>query len=208
MFHDASPRSEISGNPSYYYEITFLQHDTMGSRWYLNLDEKRGVGTDELCGSRLLFHVPKDFLSCLVPIGKKMMPNSLNSRRELRMVLVEQAGFQKRFLRYPQYSVCRAVLWDSEYPRVGWERGMLQSWSLSQDRKKILLPRPRNSPCSVNPEFESRADSLALTIHQCSIVWLYLFLRNRFIEIPQFLGSVLHDFLGRIHFSFPFLQIN
>ena len=76
-------------------------------------------------------------------IHKKMMPNSVNSRRELRKVLLEQVGFQKRFLKYPWNSVYRAAipnrgkayLWDSEYSRVGWERGMLQSCSLSQDRK-------------------------------------------------------------------------
>ena len=42
--------------------------------------------------------------------------------------------------------------------RVGWESGMLHSCSVSQNRK-ILLHRQRNSPCSSNPEFESRADS-------------------------------------------------
>ena len=41
----------------------------------------------------------------------------------------------------------------------GWlERVMLQSSSLCQDRK-ILLRLSKNSPCSANPEFQSRADS-------------------------------------------------
>ena len=48
--------------------------------------------------------------------------------------------------------------WDSDSSRVGWERGMLQSGSLFQDRK-ILLRRSRNSLCSANPESESRVDS-------------------------------------------------
>ena len=42
-----------------------------------------------------------------------------------------------------------------------------------------------------------------------SIVWLFfLFIRNRFFMIPQFLGNLLRDFLGRVYFSFPSLQIN
>ena len=36
-----------------------------------------------------------------VPIRRKMMPNSANSRRELRMVLLEQVGSQKTFLEVP-----------------------------------------------------------------------------------------------------------
>ena len=46
------PRLEISGNPSYHYENKFLHYDTEGSKFqYFYL--KRGVGIDELCGSRL-----------------------------------------------------------------------------------------------------------------------------------------------------------
>ena len=138
------------------------------------------------------------------------------------MVLLEQVGFQERFPKYPQYSVyhaaiqnrCFALLWDSERSRLGWERGMLQSCSLSQDRK-ILLCRSRNSLYSANPEFESRADSqlkdsfpAAQTMHQFLIVWLYLFLRNRSFVIPQFLGNILRDVLGRFCSSFPFLLTN
>ena len=52
MFQDAFPRSEISGNPSYHYENKFLQDDTEGSR-FQDLDKKRGVCIDDLCGSRL-----------------------------------------------------------------------------------------------------------------------------------------------------------
>ena len=75
-----------------------------------------------------LSHVPKYFL---IPIRKKMMPNSLGSRRMLRMVVLDQAGLQKRFLRNPMNSVHRAAIqnrsWpflgDSEYSSVDWERG-------------------------------------------------------------------------------------
>ena len=56
--------------------------------------------------------------------------------------------------------------------RVFWKHvvRMLQSCSLSQDRKN-LLHRPKNSRCSVNPESESRADSFpaAQTFRQFSI---------------------------------------
>ena len=61
-----------------------------------------------------------------------MMPNSLNVRRELTVVLLEQVVVQKRFLKYPlyiyiyMYSVLQAAIqnrgkasfWDSEYSRV------------------------------------------------------------------------------------------
>ena len=36
--------------------------------------------------------------------------------------------------------------------------------------------------------------SVAWTIHQVSIVWLDLFLRNRFFVVPEFLGNLLRDF--------------
>ena len=49
-----------------------------------------------------------------------------------------------------------AFLWDSEKSRVGWERGTLQTCSLSQDRE-ILLYQTRNLIYSENPEFESKS---------------------------------------------------
>ena len=42
-------------------------------------------------------------------------------------------------------------------------------------------------------------------IHHFLIVWLDLFLRNRFFLILQFLGNLLREFLGFICFSFPIL---
>ena len=42
--------------------------------------------------------------------------------------------------------------------RVYWERGLLQSCSLFQDRK-ILLHLTQNLLCSVNPEFQSTIES-------------------------------------------------
>ena len=49
-----------------------------------------------------------------------------------------------------------ALLRVSEYSRAGWERGMLQSRPLSQDRKILLRPT-RNLLRSLNPETESSA---------------------------------------------------
>ena len=46
----------------------------------------------------------------------KMMPNSMNSRRELKMVLLEQEGKQKRFLKYPQCAVYQAAIQNRGYP--------------------------------------------------------------------------------------------
>ena len=48
---------------------------------------------------------------------------------------------------------------DSEYSWVDWERGLIQSCSLSQDHRH-LLHRSRNSPSSTSSEYESKADSL------------------------------------------------
>ena len=63
----------------------------------------------------------------LVSIREKMMPNSWNLRRELRVVLLEQVGFQKRFLKvlisFPAIQNRGwTFLWDSEWSRVDWER--------------------------------------------------------------------------------------
>ena len=46
-------------------------------------------------------------------ICKKTMPNSVDSRCELKMVLLEQVGFQKRFLKYLQHSVYHATIQES-----------------------------------------------------------------------------------------------
>ena len=50
------------------------------------------------------------------------------------------------------------ILWDSEYSRVGWDRGALQGCLLIQVRTSPSR-LTRNSPYSANLEFESRADS-------------------------------------------------
>ena len=50
---------------------------------------------------------------------------------------LEQVDVQKHVLKYPLSSVYCAANhnrgWDSEFPRVDWERGTFQSCSLSQD---------------------------------------------------------------------------
>ena len=86
--------------------------------------------------------------------------------------------------------------------------GMLQSCSLCQDRKN-LLRCSRNSTCSANLESESRGfRSCCLESSQFSIVWLYLFLRGRYLVIPQCLGNLLRDFHEKISFSYLTLHIN
>ena len=96
--------------------------------------------------------------------------------------------------------------------RVYWERGLLQSCSLFQDRK-ILLHLTQNLLCSVNPEFQSTIDSQSwdpLLMHgqfinscfYCSIC----FLRNKFFSTFQHLGNLLLDVLGRVYSSFPILH--
>ena len=85
------------------------------------------------------------------------MPNSMDSRRMLRTVLVEQVDLQKR-LRYPLNSVYYAAnknrgepfVQDWEFSSVDWERGTFQSCSLSQDHR-ILPHHSKNSPFHVVP---------------------------------------------------------
>ena len=86
---------------------------------------------------------------------------------------------------------------------------MFQNCSLTLDRNIIL----RLVPQILNLSQElTRSSRIPLLLHRqfikFSIVWLHLFLRNRFFVIPQCLGNFLHDFLGRVCFSLTFFQIN
>ena len=60
---------------------------------------KRGGGMEELCGSRL---TP---LPCSIIFPPVPSPNPQEG-----IVLVEQVGFQKRFVKYPQYYVWRTAM--------------------------------------------------------------------------------------------------
>ena len=164
------------------------------------------------------------FRCYLIPIRKKMMPNSLDSRRKLRMALLEQVGFQNRFLRYPYYSVYhaaiqnrdKALLWYSESSRVGWGRGTLQNCSLSPDRNKktlttvkefILILQILN--LSQEPTHSSWNPLLLQRQFICSqLSGSISFFRTRFFVILQLLGNFLRDFVGRICFLFPIIHIN
>ena len=80
-----------------------------------------------------------------------------------------------------------------------------------QDRK-ILSRLTTNVLSSVNPEFESAIDSQskdssldAKTVNQFLLVLLFLFLRNKFFAILQFIGSLLRDFLEE---SIPHFQLS
>ena len=98
------------------------------------------------------FHTPASlyFLQYQVSIRQKMMPNSVNFRREQRVVLADQVGFPKTF---PEEPITFRVSCAARH-----SFGTLWSCSLSQDREIVLHLR-KNSPCSVNPEFESIVDS-------------------------------------------------
>ena len=139
IFQDACPRSEISGNPSYHYENKFLQND--------NKDSILQAQNPAALASHLM-HVPYYFLYYFVSIRRNTMPNSVNSRRELRKVLFEPSreafeNVSRCTHRIPCYRAAienrgQAFLWDLECSRVGWERGMHQNCSLFQDRKNSL----------------------------------------------------------------------
>ena len=91
------------------------------------------------------------------------MPNSLDSGRVLRKVLLEQADLQKCFLKVPiKFRVsCGKQGSRLTIPRrlgilmgVDSDRGILQSCSQFQDHKKKFSLRLRwNLLRSVNPEF-------------------------------------------------------
>ena len=93
IFQDAVPRSDISGNPSHHVENKFCQNDTKVSS-FQDLDQNGGLILKS-CADLVSppFHVPQCFL---MSIRMKMMPTSVNPRRNLRMVLLEQVGFQTR----------------------------------------------------------------------------------------------------------------
>ena len=73
------------------------------------------------------------------------------------MVVLEEVRFQKRFLKYPLYSLYRAAK-HSSGTRINQGFAGKVDWSLSKGRE-IILYRPKNSPCSVNSEFQSTTDS-------------------------------------------------
>ena len=109
---------------------------------------KRGTGIHGFCGSRLI--------SLSGTIVSRVI-SGLNPREDD----AKFPEFSKRAeggpSRASRLSKTFPRLGDSEWSRVERERGTLQSCSLSQDRE-ILLHLTINSPCSVNPEFESIAD--------------------------------------------------
>ena len=83
IFLDAFPRSEVSGNPSFHYENKFLKC----SRFQYPVRNVVLVLTNS---AALLSPCSIICLYYLEIIREKMMPNSLNFRRELRAVLLEQ----------------------------------------------------------------------------------------------------------------------
>ena len=98
---------------------------------------------------------------------KKTMPNSLNSRRVLKMIHLDQVDLHKTCPDVPyDFRVSGCDQESPEHSRVDWERGILQSCSLLQDHR-ILLHR--------------------------SISELFQLLHSKFFVTPQFLGNTLHD---------------
>ena len=131
----------------------------------------------------VLLHVSRHSRCYLVSISKKMMPNSWYYRI-LRMVLLEQEDLQKRFQKYLQ---------DSTFSRVDWERGTVQSCSLSLDHRN-LSHHSRNSPCPVvlDTETETKADSHK--VHRFCIVWCYPLAYRKFFVILELIVNLLNGF--------------
>ena len=63
----------------------------------------------------------------------------------LRMVLLEQVGFQHNFLRYPSSSVycaanqdrCESFLWNSTFSRVDWNVDIPELLAVSGSRNSL-----------------------------------------------------------------------
>ena len=143
-FQEAVPRSDISGNPSHCSQNKFLQCDMKGSRFQY-IDPKYfqflpGPNSQEDDAKFSEFSKKAEDGPSRAGTLSKTLP-------EVPITIRVSSGNPES----------RLSLRDSKYSRVGWERGMLQSCSLSQDRKNILR-RSRNSPCSASPESESGAD--------------------------------------------------
>ena len=97
LSQDAFSRFGVSCDPSYHRENKFLQHDLMGSGMQCPDSDVGLVLTNSAALVSHHFHVHDVSCSTGSLSRKKVMPNSVHSRRELRMVLLEQVGFQKTF---------------------------------------------------------------------------------------------------------------
>ena len=129
-------------------------------------------------------------------------------RCEVRAVLLEQVGFDKRFPKCLHSGYHAAIqnrgfafLWDSEKGFGTWDVPELPS-----------LYQTTNLLSVTWMWVKSRLTEGFLSCFHRQFINSYLsgticFLRNRFFGILQVLGNLLRDFLGLIFFSFPVLRI-
>ena len=135
---------------------------------------KRGVGVAELCGSRIP-PLPGNYAKFFEKTDEDG--------------LLEQVGLRKRFRK--SQKVFRASRGSPESRlRTSLGLGIVKGWLGTQEAP--------DAPCQdrkILPHQTRKKDSslFAWTIHQFSIVWLCLFLRNKFFAILQFLSNLLHD---------------
>ena len=101
IYRNAVLRSDSSDFQSYNFEDEFLLHEKEGSRSQTSWQSEGLV----LYNSAVLFSiplfVPQFCLYHFASICKKTMPNSLNFRRVLTMVHLEQVDLQKKCLDVP-----------------------------------------------------------------------------------------------------------
>ena len=132
----------------------------------------------------LLLTVPSYSLYQLASIRKKTMPNSLDSRRALRLAHLEQVGIHNRALKYPLYSVYQAAIQNrgQAYPLgLGIFKGWLGTWDVPEliklscvaqgthpvqqvlNRQKLIHGRRSNSLCCIESSsiFKCRATSFS-----------------------------------------------
>ena len=144
--------------------IKFLQYDLMGSRLQCLINTRGGI--DELCGSRL---TPPQ---CSTIFPAVPDPNPQEDDAEFREISKRAVDGPSRASRpsktFRQTPIVFRVLSGNPESRLslplglGMIKGWLRTWDapelLAVQDRRILLRRPKNSPCSVNPEFESRTD--------------------------------------------------
>ena len=89
---------EISDTQSHQRENKFQQYDL---RLQLLFGSVEQVLMNSAALAPLLSLVPMSFLLIQVTTRERKLSSFSNLRRQLRTVLLEQVGFQKRFLQYP-----------------------------------------------------------------------------------------------------------
>ena len=184
----------------------------------------RGVGIDELFGSRLYPSPSLNGVSGVIwsQFARRWCQIPWDSRRMLRMVLLEQVGFQHNFLRCPSSSMYCAANQDRGESFL-WGLRVLEGWLGTWDIPELLAVSGSRNSLSSLMEFTLSGSSWigdkswltvdgfslssAQNVHHFSSVWLYPLTYSNFLVITLCIDNLLRDVLGRFCSSYSILQI-